>query len=137
MDTKVTLHFMSDEEYYSLNQSGNRTEIDMLPRDDKKAQSPTELLLSAVAACAAVDIVSMIKKRRKTLLDFKGEASGTRRDDHPRKFTSIHLHYDITSPDLNDDEVKRIIDLAVEKYCSVAATINESAELSHSFSIVR
>lgn len=130
----VTMGYKSDEEFYTVNTSGNRTEIDML-KENKQAMSPTELLLSGVIACAAVDIVSMIKKRRKTLVDIKGVALGVRREEQPRKFVDIDIHYDIYSPDLTEDEAEKIIDLAVEKYCSVAATINESTMLSHSFTI--
>ncbi len=137
MELEVTLHFKDDEEYYSVNSSDNRVEIDMLAREKKKAQSPTELLLSAVVACAAVDIVSMIKKRRKKLNDIKGTAKGIRREEHPRKFTSISVHYEIYSPDLTDEEADRIVKLAVENYCSVASTVNESTDLSHSFEIIR
>ena len=136
METKVTLHYKADEAYYTVNKSGNRTEIDML-KENKQAMSPTELLLSGVIACAAVDIVSMIKKRRKTFVDIRGTASGTRRDEFPRKFTNIHIHYDIFSPDLTEEEAGKLIDLAVEKYCSVAATINESTILTHGFAIHR
>jgi putative redox protein len=136
METKVKLFYKGDEEYYSVNASDNRLEIDML-KENKQAQSPTELLLSGVVACAAVDIVSMVKKRRKTLHGFEGEAKGFRREEHPRKFTQINIHYTLTSPDLTDEEATKIIDLAVEKYCSVAATVNESTELTHSFEIIR
>lgn len=135
METFVNLHYKEEEAYYTVNASGNRTEIDMF-KEKKKAMSPTELLLSGVIACAAVDIASMIRKRRKTLVDLKGKITGERRDEHPRKFTKIHVHYDLYSPDLTEDEAKRIVDLAVENYCSVAATINESTSLTHGFSII-
>ena len=59
---KVTLEYKSDQEYRSINESGNVVDIDMFP-ENKQAQSPTQLLLSGVVACAAVDIVSMIKKK--------------------------------------------------------------------------
>ena len=134
METTVDLHYKEEEAYYTTNASGNRTEIDMY-KDDKQAMSPTELLLSGVIACAAVDIAAMIRKRRKALVDLKGKATGTRREEHPRKFTDIHIHYDIFSPDLSDEEAEKIIDLAVEKYCSVAATVNESTNLTHGFTI--
>lgn len=134
---KVALGFKADQEYYTVNESGNRLEIDMLPSDQKKAQSPTQLLMSGVIACAAVDIVSMIKKRRKTLTDFAGEVVGNRREEHPRKFMDMHVHYVITSPDLTEEEAHRIVELAVTNYCSVASTINESTKLTHSFEIKR
>ena len=134
METYVDLHFKEEEAYYTTNASGNRTDIDMY-KESKQAMSPTELLLSGVIACAAVDIAAMIRKKRKTLNDLKGRAVGQRRDEHPRKFTDIHIHYDIYSPDLSDEEATKIIDLAVEKYCSVAATVNESTTLTHGFKI--
>ena len=137
MDTKVTLKYKGDEEYYTVNDRDNRVDIDMLPRDEKQSQSPMELLLSAIIACAAVDIVSMVKKRRKTFVDLTGEAVGERRDEHPRKYTAVNIHYVITSPDLTEEEAERIISLAVEKYCSVASSVNESMTLTHSFTIER
>jgi len=132
---KITLGYKADEEFFSTNESGNKVEIDMLPASDKKHQSPTQLLLSALCACAAVDIVAMIKKRRKTFVDLEGTAEGQRREEHPRGFTNIHLNYKITSPDLTEEEAERIVSLATTKYCSVAASV--SAEQTHSFEIIR
>jgi len=131
----ITLKYKSDEEFIAENQSGNKLDIDMLPTDQKNHQSPMEILLSAVTACAAVDIVSMIRKRRKTFVDLKAEAEGSRQDEHPRRFTDIYIKYIVTSPDLKDEELERIVDLAVSKYCSVAATLNSN--ITHSFEIVR
>ncbi len=132
---KIDLKYKGDEEFTSINQNGNKAEIDMRAADQKQHQSPTELLLSAVGACAAVEIVSMVKKRRKTFVDLNAEISGERRDEHPRGFTKIHLKYIITSPDLTDEEAERIVDLATTKYCSVAGSL--SAEQTHSFEIKR
>ena len=134
---KVTLGYKADEAYYAVNEQGNRVEIDMLSPDQKNAQSPMQLLLSALVACAAVDIVSMVKKRRKTLIDLKGEAEGIRREEIPKKFVEIHVKYTFVSPDLTDQEAERIVGLGTSKYCSVAATINESTKITHSFEIVR
>ncbi|WP_425392564.1 OsmC family protein [Ekhidna sp.] len=132
---KINLNYKADEEFKSKNENGNIAEIDMRSADQKQHQSPTELLLSAVGACAAVEIVSMVKKRRKTFVDLKAEISGERRDEHPRGFTKIHLKYFIYSPDLTEEEAERIVDLATTKYCSVAGSL--SAEQTHSFEIVR
>ena len=83
------------------------------PKEEKNAFSPTELLLSGIVACAAVDIVSMIKKRRKTFVDMKAETQGDRKENHPRGFKDIDLKYIVTSPDLTEEELAKIIDLAV------------------------
>lgn len=136
MDVEVKLDYLADKEYKSTNGADNVVNIDMYDKADKKAQSPMELLLSAFVACAAVDLVLMIKKRRKTVVDLKGKASGKRRDEHPRYYTDIHLHYDIYSPDLTDKEAERLVKLAVTDYCSVGGTVNGKANVTHSFKII-
>ena len=133
----VHLHYKSDEEFEAHNDSGNTLSIDMLSADNKKAFSPTELLLSSVTACAAVDIVSMIKKRRKTFIDLKAETSGERKEKHPRGFTHINIKYIITSPDITEKELERIVNLAVSNYCSVAESLDKNIQLTHSFEIKR
>ena len=137
MEIEVVLGFKSDEEFYTVNSTQNRVEIDMYEPEKKQAQSPMELLLSGIIACAAVDVVSMIKKRRKVLNDLSGKASGQRRAAAPRSFTEVHIHYEINSPDLTDQEAEKIISMAVDKYCSVASSINSDIHLSHGFEIKR
>ena len=137
MEMEVVLGFKSDEEFFTVNSTQNRVDIDMYGPEKKQAQSPMELLLSGIIACAAVDIVSMIKKRRKILNDISGKASGQRRMSAPRSFTEIHIHYQINSPDLTNHEAEKIISLAINKYCSVASSIKNDIHLSHGFEIKR
>ncbi|MBC6409850.1 MAG: OsmC family protein [Ekhidna sp.] len=132
---KINLSYKGDKEFIGTNENGNNINIDMRSKDIKEHQSPTELLLSALAACGAVEIVSMVKKRRKQFIDLKAELEGERREENPRGFTKIHLNYIITSPDLTEEEAARIIDLATTKYCSVAASLN--AKQTHSFEVIR
>ena len=137
MEIEVALGFKSEEEFYTLNSTQNRVDIDMYGPEKKQAQSPMELLLSGIIACAAVDIVSMIKKRRKILNDISGKACGQQRAMAPRSFTEIKIHYEIKSPDLTDREAEKIISLAVKKYCSVASSLSNDINLSHGFKISR
>ena len=137
MEMEVELGFKSEEEFYTLNSTQNRVDIDMHEPEKKQAQSPMELLLSGIIACAAVDIVSMIKKRRKILYDISGKARGQRRAIAPRSFTEIKIHYEINSPDLTDREAEKIISLAVNKYCSVASSLSNDIKLSYGFEINR
>ena len=133
---KVTLKYLADKEYEAVNEEGNKVNIDMLAPEEKNHMSPTQLLLSAVTACAAVDIVSMVKKKRKTFIDLSSEIVGDRNEDHPRKFNKIHVHYTLVSPDMTKEDFEKVVSLAVEKYCSVASTINESTVLTHSVEVV-
>lgn len=132
---KIKLGYKEDKEYYCVDEGGNRVEIDMLEPTEKKAMSPMQLLLSGVIACAAVDIVLMVKKRRKNLSNFYGEIEGKRREEIPKKFTDMEIKYTFISPDLTEAEAERIVDLAVTKYCSVASSIDPLINLTHSFEI--
>lgn len=133
----IQLKYKADEAYEAINDSGNLLPIDMLPLGDKQAFSPMQLLLSGVVACAAVDIVSMVKKKRRTFIDLDAQASGERKETHPRGFNKIHINYVVTSPDLTDQELAKIVDLAVDKYCSVADSVNKDVELTHGYEVKR
>ena len=137
MKMKTTINYKADKEYEGVNATGAKIAIDMYDPEDKKAMSPMEVLLTSVAACAMVDVSIMLRKRKKTLIDFKAETEGTRREEHPRAFTDIHVHFIITSPDATEEEVAKLVDLSVDKYCSVAATRKGGPNLTHSFEVRR
>jgi len=121
---------IADEVYEAVNENGNAVRIDMQPAEQKNGQSPVELLLSALAGCGAVDIVSMLKKRKKTINTFVIETTGTRQETMPRYFTHIHCKYIITSPDVNEEEATKVAALALEKYCTVAASLKSEVTFS-------
>ncbi|MCM3594992.1 OsmC family protein [Metabacillus idriensis] len=93
---------------------------------------PTELLLNAVAGCTGIDIISILQKMRLSPVSFHMEVSGTRAEDHPKRFTAIHIQY-VLEGDLPEDKVIRAIQLSKDKYCSVSQSLN--AEISAGYSI--
>lgn len=121
---------IEDEVYVSTNELGHEVQIDMRNAAVKKNQSPVELLLSAVGACGAVDITLMLKKRKKTILEFITETEGLRKEDHPKSFTKINCHYKIKSPDVSEDELYKVAKLSLEKYCSVADSLKTKVTFS-------
>lgn len=137
MEVNVSMSYLNDEKFQVLNESGNKLTIDMYEKDKKENLSPMELLLSAVTTCAAVEIVSMIKKRRRDFRDLKAESSGIRADTHPMYYKKINIKYIIYSKDLQDSEADRFISLALTKYCSVGSSIRKDTEVVHSFEIIR
>lgn len=127
---KTITRMISDEVYDAVNENGNHVTIDTRKVEERQNQSPTELLLSALAACGAVDIVLMLKKRKKSVGDLIIETRGTRREDAPRFFTEIHCHYILTSNDATEEEFQKIAHLALEKYCSVASSLKSKVTFS-------
>jgi putative redox protein len=127
---KISTKMIEEELYESVTADGITDLIDMRPLPVKKSMSPVESLLSAVAACGAVDIVSMLKKRRKTIQSFTIETEGQRRDVPPRSFTSIHCKYIIVSVDVTEEELMKAAKLSIEKYCSVADSLKATVSIS-------
>ena len=126
---KIITKFVSDFEFESVNEAGNYAKIDMYEKQFKQAFSPMEHLLSAVAACASVDAVQMLKKKRKTVEEFTVETEGIRRTEYPKAFTHITIKFLLTSPNTTEEELSKVITLAVEKYCSVSASLSEKIEM--------
>jgi len=88
--------------------------------------SPMQMMLQSVAACSALDIVSILHKRRRTITSMAIDITAERADTHPRVFTSMHLHYRIVSPDATNEEVRRAIELSQDQYCSASAVVKRS-----------
>ena len=137
MEVKVSMSYLDDEKYSVKNSSDNELIIDMYAKDKKENLSPMELLLSAVTTCAAVEVVSMIKKRRRDFKDIKAESSGESADTHPMYYKEINVKYIIYSKDLKDNEAERFISLDLTKYCSVGSSKRKDTDVKHSFEIIR
>lgn len=96
---------------------------------------PSDLLLIAVAACSAVDVVEILSKKRMPLTSLEIQSSGEQDADPPWTFRKVHLHFCVQGKNLTEKAVEQAIHLAEEKYCSVAATIRATAQISVSFEI--
>ena len=132
---KIITRMIEDELYEASNKYGNKVMIDMRPHGTKEGQSPVEMVLSSLAACGAVDIVVMLKKRKKNIIDFQIDTEGTRQENTPRWLTSIHCRYIITSPDVTEEEFRKVARLSLEKYCSVASSLK--SVITHSVELIR
>lgn len=123
MSVKIVTRMLGDELYESVNEKENKLRTDMRPAEIKEHLSPVESLLSALAACSAVDIVLMLRKRKKTIDSFTIATEGERREKPPRSFTKIHITFRMVSPDISETELSKVAQLSVEKYCSVADSL--------------
>ncbi|SDA52482.1 putative redox protein [Algoriphagus alkaliphilus] len=122
----VTVRMKADLEYESRNPQGNVVNIDMYDPEHKHAQSPMDLLLSALGGCASVDAVLMMKKKRRSIVDFFVEAEGTRNEGVPAFYTAIELKFVLVSPDATPEEFEKVVALSVDKYCSVASSLKST-----------
>ena len=100
-----------------------------------KALKPSDLLVLSLMACSGYDVVMILKRQRENMTGLHISADATQASEPPYQFTHIHLHYDVSGIDLDPDKVARAITLSEEKYCSVAATLRGSVEISHSYNV--
>ncbi len=88
-------------------------------RETRKGPSPVQGALLSAMACAAADVVLILRKERVPFTSLEIEADAERAAEDPKVFTKIRLHYKIRGNGIQDSAVKRAIDLSSEKYCTV------------------
>ena len=99
---------------------------------------PMRALLTSLGACTGMDVVAILKKRKQRLTSLKILVSGTRRQHGlPKPWTSIHVKYVLSGESLEMKYVEEAIRDSTEKFCSVGATLQPTAKITHSYEIVR
>jgi len=103
--------------------------------DSAAATSPVELLLLAAATCTASDVVIILQKQRVQLEGLDVTMRGTRRETEPRRYTAIAFHFAVRGKGADDVKVRRAVDLSLEKYCSVVASLAPDIAISYDVAI--
>ena len=122
---KVTLERIGHAAFEATAGSGGKLVVDGSPEigGEGRGMRPMELLLSAVASCAAMDVVHiLVNKQKEPLEHLRIEIEGERPDATPAPFTRMKLVF-IAKGEVNDAKLQRAVSLAVEKYCSARATL--------------
>ena len=132
---KATVTYAGDEFFIGTPPSGHAQVIDV-KGDRRSAPTPVEMLLVSVAGCTAADVISILQKKRQDVTAYNVEITGERREDHPRAFTKFHIHHIVRGHNVSEKAVADAIELSDTKYCSVAATVRPTAEITTSFEII-
>ncbi|MBI5638997.1 MAG: OsmC family protein [Nitrospirae bacterium] len=97
---------------------------------------PMELLLVGLGGCSGMDVVSILKKKRENVTGVEINVQGKKAEDYPQKYTDIDIEFVITGKGLSEEAVKRAVQLSMDKYCSVKATLEGSAKINFTYKIV-
>lgn len=133
MERNYKVKWAGDNSFIGSSASGHSIVID---GDKSLGMSPMELLLLSAGSCACIDLVMILKKARQTVIDVWVEVGGERRDEMPKYYTDIELHFVVKGVSVKEHHVKRAIDLAMEKYCSSSAQLAALAEIKTSYEII-
>lgn len=115
--------------------SGHSITLDT-DHERNSAPTPMELLLVALGSCTAVDVISILRKKRQVVTDYRVEVRGERREVHPRSFRRMEVHHIVTGRNVSNQSVAQAIELSEQKYCSVAATLRPTAAIVSTYEII-
>lgn len=136
---KVELRRLNDAVHFeAANEDGVRVHIDGSPDagGTNQGMRPMQMLLAAMGGCSAIDLVNILKKQKQDLMDIKITVTGEREKGAvPSLYTEVHAHYKLFG-NIDKDKAAKAVALAVEKYCSVAKTLEKTAKVTHSFEII-
>ena len=129
----TSVKWIGEERFVATSPSGHAMTIDS-DRSSNTAPGPMELVLMALGACTATDIVSILKKKRQKLESLEVICWGERVAEPPTVWTKLEILYRLRG-ELDDTAVKHAIQLSEDKYCSVAAMLKKTATLSWRYEI--
>jgi putative redox protein len=131
----ASVKWIGEEKFVAASPSGHAIVVDS-DRQTNGAPGPMELVLMALGACTATDIVIVMKKKRQKLEMLDVICSGERATEPPTVWTKLEILYRLQG-ELDDAAVKHAIELSEEKYCSVAAMLKKTAKVTWRYEIVR
>jgi len=109
--------------------SGHRIDFD--DRESNQGGSPVETVLAALAACSAMDVISIAGKKRQSVRAYRIEVEGSQRDEYPKVYTDISVTHVVEGTDLSEAAIRRSIELSATRYCPVSAMISAGATVVH------
>jgi putative redox protein len=124
----ASIKWIGEEKFVATSPSGHAIAIDS-DRSSNKAAGPMELVLMALGACTATDVVSILKKKRQKLESLEVICSGQRAPEPPTVWIKLEILYRLRGS-LDEVAVKRAIELSETKYCSVSAMLQKTAKLT-------
>ena len=130
----ATVRWTGEQKFIAVSPSGHTLAMDS-DRSSNSGPGAMELLLMALGACTATDIVIILEKKRQKLVSLEVICSGERAAEPPHVWTKLEILFRLAGK-LEDSGVKQAIELSEEKYCSVSATLKKSAELSWRYEIL-
>jgi len=131
----ASVKWIGDQKFAATSPSGHTIVVDS-DRQTNSAPGPMDLVLMALGACTATDVVTVLQKKRQKLKSLEVICSGERATQPPTVWTKLEIVYRLRG-DLEDAAVKHAIELSEEKYCSVAAMLKKTAKVTWRYEILK
>ncbi|WP_115808417.1 OsmC family protein [Winogradskyella pacifica] len=121
MSNKITTQWKGGLTFESDNPSGKTVIMDtnIEGTDKRNGLSPKAMMLSSLAGCSGLDVISTLDKMKVEIDDFKMDVTGELTDEHPKYYHTVVVDYHFYGADLNQKKCERAVNLSVDKYCGV------------------
>lgn len=131
MDNIVTTEWKRDMVFESDNPSTKTLFMDSGEEfgGTNSGLRPKALMLSALAGCSGLDVVSLLKKMKVEINDFKIITTGQLTDEHPKYYHSVTVDYHFYGKDLNEKKINKAVNLSIERYCGVFEMFKHFAKM--------
>ena len=125
MQAKVT--WQENMHFSGMADSGFNIQLDAKKEvgGEGKGFIPMELMALSLAGCTAMDVISILRKKRQDVTDFEVRVDAPRAGDHPRVFTRATIDYLVTGHGVDEKAVVRAIELTAESYCPAQAMLGK------------
>ena len=132
MTKYVVAHWLGGSRFDSSGELGGTATME--GADGEPGYRPTALLLASLAGCTAMDVISILRKKRQPVTRYEVRASGVQQDDPPHAFTRIDVIHVVEGPRIDDEAARQAIELSATKYCSVGGTLATGiTEIHHAY----
>lgn len=121
-----------------LSGSGFHIPLDTAPESggENQGSRPMELFLVGLAGCTAMDVISILQKKRQQVTGFEVKVHGERAEEHPRVITDITIEYVVKGKNIDPAAVERAIELSETRYCPANAMLSKTAKIEHKITII-
>ena len=131
MSDVINTVWQRDMVFESDNPSGKKLSIDSSEEfgGTNSGLRPKALMLSSLAGCSGLDVVSLLNKMKEEIDDFKIVTSGELTEEHPKYYHKVKIDYHFYGRELNEKKIKKAVDLSIEKYCGVYEMFRQFAKM--------
>ncbi|MGR7812707.1 OsmC family protein [Lacinutrix undariae] len=134
MTNKVSTHWKGNMQFESDNPSGKTVLMDTSPENGGHSSglSPKAMMLSSLAGCSGLDVVSILDKMKVEVADFKMDTYGELTDEHPKYYHTVSVEYHFYGENLEEQKITKAVNLSIDKYCGVMEMFRKFAKINTS-----
>jgi putative redox protein len=130
----VAVTLVGGMNFLGHNGRGHKVSLDAKPKfgGEDKGHSPLELVATGIAGCTAMDVISILVKKRQHVSRFEVAVEAERADSHPKVFTNLSITYHVEGEDVKLSAVERAVELSHQKYCPAIAMFGQVCPIQYS-----